>query len=123
VKRHNKDLGDLGEKYAVKRLRRRRYKIVATNYSCKLGEIDIIAAKGEYIVFIEVKTRDNSEFGRPAEAVNGVKQRRIAKIASVYMTRHSGRTARFDVIEILGRLRFNGKLKVNEFNHIENAFY
>ena len=47
--------GDIGEEYTRKRLARKFYKILDTNYSCRFGEIDIIARKGEYICFVEVK--------------------------------------------------------------------
>ncbi|GHV16739.1 UPF0102 protein [Clostridia bacterium] len=123
MKRHNKDLGNLGEKYAVEFLAEKGYRILKMNYTCKVGEVDIIARDGEYIVFVEVKTRETCQFGRPAEAVTMPKQRKIIKTASWYMMKHPDTCARFDIIEILGELVCGDMLNVDEINHIENAFY
>ena len=68
-------LGKIGEQAAAKFLKRHGYKILAQNYRCKLGEIDIIAKDGLVLVFIEVKTRSGTRYGSPAAAVNIRKQR------------------------------------------------
>ncbi len=111
---HKKLLGEIGEKSAVKFLKKLKYKIIETNYTNHIGEIDIIAKDSETIVFIEVKTRSSNAFGMPSEAVNYDKQRKYFLIASYYLEKYGfiDTECRFDVIEVL-----NG-----EINHIKNAF-
>lgn len=81
------------------------YEIVAYNFRCRYGEIDIIAREGEYLVFVEVKYRKNANSGNPFEAVDRKKQRVISRVASYYCLTHGyGETTpcRFDVVAILG---------------------
>jgi putative endonuclease len=82
--------------------------VIETNFRCRVGEIDIIAREGGDLVFAEVKTRADLRYGLPCEAVNGHKQRQLARVAEMYLAtraRHVGYTEdmrpRFDVIEIL----------------------
>ncbi len=110
--------GDIGEEYTRKRLVKKFYKILDTNYSCRFGEIDIIARKGEYICFVEVKTRDSSSLERPVTAVDYNKQRRILITAQHYLMAHpSDLQPRFDIAEVITEAD-----RVKEFNYIENAF-
>ncbi len=111
---NNKEKGSRGEKIAAGYLRRRLYRILETNFRRKTGEIDIIAKKGGYTVFAEVKYRSSDINGLPREAVNSFKQRQIKRTAMVYiMENHIENTpVRFDVIEILGK----------DIRHIKNAF-
>ncbi len=110
--------GDMGENYTCKCLKRRFYKILDTNYSCRFGEIDIIARKGEYICFVEVKTRASSAVDRPVTAVDYNKQRRILTTAQHYLMAHPcDLQPRFDIAEVI-----TDSDKVIEFNYIENAF-
>lgn len=90
------------------------YLVLEYNYRCPLGEIDIIAKDGEYLVFCEVKYRQDKSKGSPLEAVNSKKQRIIYRCASHYLTVH-GKSAvpcRFDVIGIEGA----------KLTHIKDAF-
>jgi len=73
--------GKRGEDTAVKYLERHGYKMLAANYRCRLGEIDIIAMEGDTIVFIEVKTRGGDAFGEGVESVDARKQRRIIAVS------------------------------------------
>lgn len=111
-------LGKYGEDLAGKRLKDLGYKIVTTNYKCKLGEIDLIARDGDVLVFVEVKTRRNSSFGQVKDAVNIRKQRQISKAALYYMQSNNitGIKARFDVVAV--RLIDEKK----EIEIINNAF-
>ena len=110
-------IGSAGESAAANYLRRKRYKIVEQNYSCRFGEIDIIAQKGEYIVFVEVKTCKNEDFAMAREFVTYAKQQRIMKTAMLWLQHNeSGLQPRFDVIEVIGE-GFGRKIR-----HIENAF-
>lgn len=96
-------LGTRGEDIAEKYLRKKGYRIVERNYRCRLGEIDIIALDGRSLVFVEVKTRRNQNYGRPCEAVNAVKIRHILRTAACYTALSHIRYGdiRVDVVEIL----------------------
>ena len=120
--KHNKILGELGEKYVQKYLEKEGYKILRTNFKTSFAEIDIIAQKDELIAFVEVKTRENEEFGRPAEAVTKSKQRSIRKAASLFIINYPDKIGRFDVAEIIATINRDG-LDVLDFNYIEDAFY
>src|SRR5260221_14742051 len=85
--RRPKPLGFLGERKAEKFLRRKRYKIVARDLRLRGGELDLVAVDGRTLVFVEVKTRRSHQFGRPAEAVDVKKQRRITRAALSYLKR------------------------------------
>ncbi|WML35106.1 YraN family protein [Clostridium sp. OS1-26] len=99
----NKDIGSLGEEIAETYLRQIGYTVLDRNFRCKIGEIDIIGKDGDYICFIEVKTRYGSIYGSPCEAVNYSKQRRIYRTAEAYIMKKKlfKFNFRFDVIEII----------------------
>lgn len=116
---NKKELGNRGEDIAAKLLIEKGYKIVKRNYRYGHGEIDIIAEYNNALIFVEVKTRKNLEFGPPELAVTKNKQRQIRKIAEMYLVENeiSDIDCRIDVVAIL--------IKKNlppEINHIENAF-
>jgi len=91
-------IGNMGEKAAVKYLKKNGYNIIECNFYSKFGEIDIIAKDKEYYVFIEVKTRKSDLFGGGEAAVNIAKQNRIRKTAEIYLQEKNLNTAvRFDV--------------------------
>jgi putative endonuclease len=94
--------GEAGEALAARLLREHGYKIIATNYRTRLGEIDIIARDGDTIVFVEVKARQGGQFGAPKQAVTPRKQRKISMVALYYLktTGQSQCKARFDVVSI-----------------------
>ena len=95
-------LGKLGEDLACRELERRGYAILARRYRKRGGELDIVARDGPTLVFVEVKTREGSEFGGGAEAVTALKQRRMVRLALDYMMRHhlTDVPCRFDVVSI-----------------------
>ncbi|MBF8984298.1 YraN family protein [Lutibacter sp. B2] len=113
----SKMLGNLGENMARKYLQEHGYKIVCSNYRCKIGEIDIIAYKNDSYIFVEVKTRRNFSFGRPIEAITPNKVRTIMKVAQCYMSNFKLYSfgMRFDAIEVIIL-----PSRVPEINHIEN---
>jgi putative endonuclease len=96
-------LGDRGERVAVQHLKRAGYRIVARQSRNRIGELDIIALDGDCIVFVEVKTRQGSEAGHPAEAVTLDKQRQLTRAALAWLKsrRWLDRRSRFDVVAIL----------------------
>ena len=114
MKELNRAMGIKGEVLAKSFLIKKGYKILFTNYSTKLGEIDIIAKHKGYVVFVEVKQRETCTFGRPSEAVDEIKQQKIRRVATYFLKQYKlfDCDCRFDVIEIIGE----------EINHIENAF-
>lgn len=95
-------IGDLGEEIAAEVLRSKGYYIIARNYSCPYGEVDIIAAKGLDLSFVEVKARTSLKFGRPAEAVDKRKQKRIKNAARYFLSSSKKRYEHIDfqVVEI-----------------------
>jgi putative endonuclease len=113
--------GAIGETIAARFLRDKKYTILAANYRCRFGEIDIIAADRSYIAFVEVKTRRADALYTPREAVTAAKQRRIMQTAAMYMSRNPiERQPRFDVIEVVTAI--DDPLNVVELNHIMGAY-
>lgn len=113
--------GAAGEVLAARFLRQKGYTILSSNYRCRQGEIDIIAAKDGYIVFTEVKTRRSSTLYAPREAVTVAKQRRILQTASIYLATHGvDLQPRFDVIEVI--TPDNAPMVAEEINHIMGAY-
>lgn len=104
VRKNHREIGEKWEKRAGEVLAQQGYQILEYNYRCRTGEIDLIAREGNYLVFCEVKFRDNTETEHPLEAVDCRKQRVISKAAAYYLyTHHMGEIpCRFDVIGILG---------------------
>ncbi len=111
-------LGKSGEDLAVEELQRRGYEIIARRWRRRRGEIDIIARDGQTLVFVEVKTREGSDYGGGADAVTAPKRRRIAQLALEYLVCHrmTDRPCRFDVVAI----RFDRGRAVLEV--FQNAF-
>lgn len=119
MKSFNKKLGEEGELLAIELLKNKGFEIVKKNYRFGKGEIDIIAKEKDFIVFIEVKTRENLNYGEPEEAITKSKQKQLRKIAQCYLAEKKivDYNCRFDVIGILLE-----KGKMPRINHIENAF-
>lgn len=119
MKRHNKKIGFLGEKRAVNYLMNNNYNIIEKNFRTLLGEIDIIAEdkNTNEIVFIEVKTRANYNYGTPSESVNNIKKLHILKTANYYLYKNdiNDKNIRFDIIEIY-LLK-----KIYKINHLKQA--
>lgn len=97
-------IGSEGEAQAVQYLIQAGCSIIMTNFTCKIGEIDIIAKERDTVLFIEVKWRKNDKMGRPYEAVNYHKQKKVIKSAMLYAQQKQiyDKPMRFDVIEIIG---------------------
>lgn len=113
----NKQTGRAGEAEAAEYLRALGYELIAMNWACRYGEIDIIAAHGRFVVFVEVKTRKSAEFAGARDYVTNAKQRRIRTSALLWLQQHGeALQPRFDVIEIYTAHT------PHQINHIENAF-
>jgi len=114
-------IGDKGEDEAVKHLVSKGYKILKRNYSCKFGEIDIIAKQNNDIVFVEVKTRKNNFFGEPQEAVDHRKLERINMAMDCFLNYYKiedDYNLRIDVIEIV--FYDDGEFTVNHIEDFSN---
>lgn len=94
--------GATGESIAVEYLRREGLEIICRNWRCEWGEIDIIAADGDTLVFVEVKSAHTNRFGKPQEWVDKQKKSHIIKSAMQYvLENHIGeRIMRFDVVAV-----------------------
>ena len=116
--KNKKQFGNIGEEISSKYLEKIGYKIIKRNFSCRQGEIDIIAKDKNEYVFVEVKTRRNIVFGIPREAVNDNKQKHIFKSTKYYLHIHGLDNAyvRFDVIEIYF---LKNKYKVRHLKNVE----
>ena len=110
-------LGQEGEDRAAQFLLRQGYRILERNYRTRSGEIDLIALHRGIVVFVEVKTRTNSAFGAPEQAVTPAKQRRMIKAALGYINHRKLHQVpcRFDVVAINAAAE-------KELELIENAF-
>lgn len=93
--------GDWGEAFTADYLRARGYEIIASQYRCRFGEIDLIVKDGGTLCFVEVKLRDRVDYGLPREFVTKAKQRRLRTTAEYYLATHDpDAVCRFDVAEV-----------------------
>ena len=117
----SKLLGAWGEFTAAQYLQKKRYKIVATGYRSRFGEIDLIASNRKYLVFVEVKLRKTDKFASAYEHVDPRKQNRIRTTAEIFLSEYqTDLQPRFDVIEIYAP---NGSMTATpKINHMEDAF-
>ena len=111
-------IGNKGEDFAAEYYRKLGFDITQRNYHCRGGEIDIIAENGEYIIFVEVKTRADGALGLPRESVDANKQRKLSLAAAKYLEKvQTDKQPQFDVFEVYSN---NGR--IYKFQRIENAF-
>ncbi|OLR91531.1 YraN family protein [Actinokineospora bangkokensis] len=112
-------LGRRGESVAARYLRDTGLVVLARNWRCPLGELDLVCADGGGLVVVEVKTRSGTGFGTPAEAVDDAKAERVRALAERWRTDHGVRPCRvrFDIVAVL--LPPDGPAKVR---HLRGAF-
>ena len=117
----NNIVGAWGEALAAEYLQKKKYKIVASGYRSRFGEIDLIVSSREYLVFVEVKLRKTNRFANAAEYVDFYKQNRIRTTAEVFLSQNPTHLQpRFDVVEIYAP---DGLKTLNpEIHHLEDAF-
>lgn len=114
-------VGAWGERKAARYLRKKGYKIVEMNHSCRFGEIDIIAKDDAYLLFVEVKLRKDESHGEAREFVTPQKQGRLLRTAELYLSQNSTELQpRFDVVEIYAPEGV--KSKNITLTHLEDAF-
>ncbi|NBW97674.1 MAG: YraN family protein [Planctomycetia bacterium] len=113
-------LGKRGEAEAAGYLRGIGYRIVATRERVLRGDIDIVALDGRTVVFVEVRSRTDTNHGHPAETVGHQKQRRVAQLATAYIRRHrlEDCSVRIDVVTVT----FDGPDGRPNVEHFQNAF-
>jgi len=114
-----KEVGDVGEKLARNFLKRKGYHVRETNFRCREGEIDIIAEREGYLVFVEVRTKTSSEFGVPEESVTFAKKQKLIASAFNYLTSHKDLPSLWR-IDFVG-IELNQKGKATRIELIENA--
>lgn len=114
-------LGAWGESLAAEYLRKKGYRIVASNYRCRFGEIDMIARTRQYLVFVEVKLRRDDKFAEAKEFVDFRKQTRIRETAGFYLSCNNlDLPVRFDVVEVYAPEGMGTKNPI--IHHLEDAF-
>ena len=114
-------LGTWGEGLAAEYLRKKHYTIVAVNYRCRMGEIDLIAENKRFLLFVEVKLRKSADFACAREFVDRRKQERIKTTAMLYLSQfETDKQPRFDVIEIYAPDGMQTRRP--KINHLEDAF-
>ncbi len=114
-------LGRWGEALAADYLRKRGYEIVAAGWRCRFGELDLVARKGEFLCFVEVKLRKNGRFGTAAAFVDRRKQEKLRAAALLYLEEHPcALQPRFDVAEIYAPQ--GTETRQPEIGYLENAF-
>ncbi len=94
--------GSRSERAAERFLRRLGYRIVARNYSCPHGELDLVAVDGRCVVLVEVRSTETDDLARPAASVDATKQRRLTALALHFLKTHHllNHAARFDVLTL-----------------------
>lgn len=114
-------LGQWGEALIAADLQHRGWTVAATNFRCRMGELDIVAENGNYLVFVEVKLRKNNRFGAACEAVTPSKRRKLLAAAQYYIMSHPTKLQpRFDVAEVYAPQGVHTECP--RINYIENAF-
>lgn len=112
-----KQTGRRGEELAAGYLQQKGYAIIERNWRCPVGELDVIAQDGLTLVFVEVRTRQGSRFGRAEESITPAKQARLIELAQTYLQEKtiSPQAWRIDVVAIQIE---GGRPQVT---HLENA--
>jgi putative endonuclease len=109
-------VGQRGEAAVEQLYVSRGYRVVARNWRCRIGELDLVVARGSTLVICEVKTRRGTRFGGGFEAVDARKRQKLRALAEAFCLQHPGGAAsiRFDVASV--RLRTDGSAAVEIFD-------
>ncbi len=109
--------GQFGEETATAYLVAKGYKIVARNWRCLVGELDIIAQDNQTLVFIEVRTRRGIRFGQAAESITPTKQTRLVELAYTYLQELNLSDCRWRIDVVAIQLHHG----LPDINHLENV--
>ena len=112
--------GSRSERAAARFLKRLGYRILARNFSCQLGELDIIALDGSSVVFVEVRSTEAGSMEKPAASVDLKKQQKLTRLALFYLQKKRllNQSARFDVLTV----RWPADQREPTIHHFANAF-
>lgn len=128
IKDHNKK-GRQAENIALEYLQKQGLKIIKSNFSCKCGEIDLIMYDNEFLVFIEVRYRKQTQFGHPLETINNSKQQKIIKAIQFFLMKnptYNQFPCRIDAIALYSEARNNKAVSIREqglqVEWVKNAF-
>ena len=113
------EVGAWGEETATRYLEDKGYKIVARHFTHRIGELDIVAAKNQRIIFVEVKTRTNNRFGAPEDAIGWSKQEKLRRVSDVYMLKHHlyNVPRQIDSVAVM----YDRMTKETKIRHLENV--
>ena len=111
-------LGRRGEGLAARQLEAKGYQIVARNWRCETGELDLVAREGECLVLVEVRTRRGRSMGSPEESITAAKQARLSALSEAYVQKSNWPGDwRIDVVAI----EMDRRGRVLRVDHYENA--
>ena len=115
MKINNNNAGLQAEKIAATFLINNGLSLVAQNYHCRFGEIDLIMQEAETLVFVEVRLRSSNQFGGAAESITRHKQQKLIATAQHFLQTHPNRPCRFDAILM-------SKTNLQDIDWLRNAF-
>ncbi|MFC1807605.1 YraN family protein [Candidatus Omnitrophota bacterium] len=117
---HTKKIGKIAEDIAVRFLKKKDFRIIERNFTCKLGEIDIVATDENFFVFIEVRSAQGYRFHNPLESITRRKTDKLTQLATVWLDTHNiaDANARFDILAVV----FIENSKMVDITHIVDAF-
>lgn len=94
-------LGDAGERYAARLLEERGHTILARQWRCKAGELDLVTLDGEELVFVEVRTRHGDRYGTPEESIAGAKAARLLRLGEQFLMAHPAHDRRIWRVDLV----------------------
>lgn len=109
------NLGTEAEQFAAHFLQQQGLQLIASNYQCKFGEIDLVMRDHQSLVFVEVRLRSNQNFGNAASSITASKQQKLIRTAEHYLQQHGNSACRFDAIVM-------SKADSQHIEWIKNAF-
>lgn len=118
-RRRNRTFGDFGERVAASHLESHGFQILERNWSSRQGEIDLIASRGEDLVFVEVRSRKGRDFGAPEETITGRKREHILATISQYLEQHPDSPPNWRIDLVV--LELDRKGRVMRVEQLENA--
>jgi len=121
IKLSKKPFGEEIEKRATQWLKKQGLQLISKNYLCHRGEIDIIMDDNNFLVFIEVRYRKQSNYGSPAETVTPIKQKKIRLAAEHFLQCHPQHQRKYCRFDVIAAQPGYGSDKL-DFNWIKNAF-